>query len=144
MDFNWNNFPADNFKAAIKFACEFYSTIGRIKCPALNDEYVAFTSKGIGHILYKASMDRKEIMERLSYLRHAEPIITDPYAKIDFRKKREKVFLKKKGEYKLYEVESQYWTFKKEISPSLIIKVVLRQVEQGGKYFYSIMKYNNN
>ena len=142
MEFDWTNFPFTDYAAAKSFASSFYSKIGRIKCPALDDEYVAFTRKGIGHILYKSSRNHKDIVHRLSLLQHAEAIIMDPYAKIEYRLEDEKEYLKKNGEYKLYEVKSQYWTFKKQINPSLTVKVVVRQVEQGGKYFYSIMKYD--
>ena len=142
MEVDWNKFSIEDFEAAKKFAHDFYCTIGRIKCPALDNQYVSFSGKGIRHILYKPSRIQAEIIERLSYLRYAESILIDPYAKIEYRQKNEKEYLKKRGQFKLYEVESQYWSFKKEVEQSLIIKVVIRQVGQGNKYFYSIMKYN--
>jgi hypothetical protein len=143
MPYDWNNFPNDNFLEAKKFAHGFYSTIGRIKCPALNDEYIAFNAKGIHHVINKKSRTKDEVVARLSYLQYVESIISDPFAKIDFRQKKEKEYLKKNGLYQLYEVVSQYWTFTKPIDATLKIKVVIRQVEQGGKYFYSIMKYEH-
>jgi hypothetical protein len=143
MPTDWSQYPSDDFDAAKIFAGDFYNKIGRIRSPALNDDYVAFNSKGLRHTINKATRTREEITERLSYLRFAEEIISDPFAKIEYRKTVDKERIKKQGNYGLYEVQAQYWTFTKEIEPGVVIKVVIRQMEASGKYFYSIMRRND-
>ena len=141
MQLDWNTFPADDFEAAKKLALEFYHSIGGVSCPALNGEEVSFNRKGIDHILYKAARSHQQIIERLSYLRYVVEMLTDPDAKTDFRFVKEKTYLKKHGQHQLCDVEAKYWSFRKIVHATLVVKVLVRQVENGKKHFYSIMKY---
>jgi hypothetical protein len=141
MEPDRSKFPRDDLVKARRFATEYYRTLGRVRSPALNHEWVAFNSKGICHILYKAAHNTPEIVERLFCLQYAKAIIEDSEAEIEYRCLNDKEYLKENGNYRLCQVVSQYWTFKKGVAPELIIKVVVRQVEQGQKHFYSIMAH---
>jgi len=144
MNFDWDNFPHHDFVQAKKFASDFYKTIGRVKCPALDNEYISFNSKGMAHVLYKSTRKKPEIIERLSYLQYAESMVVDPFANIKYRQEKEKDYLKQQGEYVLCEVDGHYWSFLKPVAKDLIVKVVVRQLNEGNKYFYSIMKYERD
>lgn len=139
MSFDWQRFPHYDLEAAKKFGCAFYAAIDRVRCPAFNGEYVAFNSKGIGHILYKRTRTPQEIIRRLFYLQYAEAIIADSNAKVLSERRVEKEYIKKNGVHKLCEVDARYWNFMKSVESSLVIKLVVRQINNGGKYFYSIM-----
>jgi hypothetical protein len=140
MERDWSKFPKDDLEAARIFAVEYYRQIAMVKSPALGNEFVYFNHKGIGHILHKASRSRGTIIERLMCLRHVRHILSDPSAEVEYRKYVEKEYLRKQGEFILEDVEAQYWTFRKQLHANLIIKVVVRQVNRGVKYFYSIFR----
>ena len=72
------------YEKAKQQAKQIYSKIGRIKCPALGDEYVLFTSAGFDHLLRKGRIPRtrNEQKRRFTLLPYVEKIIKNPTAKI--------------------------------------------------------------
>lgn len=42
-----------NYEKIKEDARDFYKKLGRIRCPAFNNEYVYFTSEGFNHLVYK-------------------------------------------------------------------------------------------
>ena len=67
-----------------------------------------------------------------------ESILKNPKAVIVYRKEEKKIFVKQKGIKILKESVIHYWTFV-YFTDSKRIKVVIRQVNNGSKHFYSIM-----
>lgn len=141
MTLDWSAFPSQDLAAAKTFAAAHYDSIGSVVCPVLNHETISFNRKGMAHILYKSTRTKMEIIDRLFYLQYAEQILLDPSVEIDRRFVREKEYVKKRGNHILCDVESQYWCLKKEVRPSLVIKLIVRQVDRGNKHFYSIMRH---
>lgn len=131
------------YEKAKKQAKQLYSRIGRIKCPALGDEYVFFTSAGFDHILRKGRIPRtrNEQKRRFTLLPYIESIIKNPDTKIAYRKSDIKEKVNRHGEKVLIESVAHFWTFREKIN-DCVIKVVVRQLANKDKHFFSVMGDN--
>ncbi|MEK7080707.1 MAG: hypothetical protein AAB925_02675 [Patescibacteria group bacterium] len=131
------------YKKAKQQAKQIYSKIGRIKCSALGDEYVFFTSAGFDHLLRKGRIPRtrNEQKRRFTLLPYVEEIIKNPTAKIIYRKTEIKERVNRHGEKILIESIAHFWTLKKKVG-DCIIKIVVRQLENKNKHFFSVMGDN--
>lgn len=131
------------YEKAKQQAKQIYSKIGRIRCPALGDEYVFFTSAGFNHILRKGRIPRtrNEQKRRFTLIPYVEEIIKNPAAKIIYRKTEVKEKVNRHGEKVLIESMAHFWTFVDKID-DCAIKVVIRQLENKNKYFFSVMGDN--
>lgn len=142
---HFNNMDAQKlgYKKAKQQAKQIYSKIGRIKCAALGDEYVFFTSAGFDHLLRKGRIPRtrNEQKRRFTLLPYVENIIKNPTAKIVYRKLDVKEKANRHGEKVLIESVAHFWTFKEKID-DCVIKVVIRQLENKDKHFFSVMGDN--
>lgn len=121
-------------------AKKVYSRIGRIKCPALDDEMVVFNSAGFNHLVRKGRIPRprNEQKRRFVLLEYAEQIIKNPRADIEFRQSEIKYTVDRYGEEVLMTSVAKFWTFAQTID-GCVIKVVIRQIEDKQKIFFSIM-----
>lgn len=129
MALDWDDIPTDNLPKARHVARLLYNRIGRVSCPALNNEAVVFNAKGIHHLVYKPMRDATELIERLGLLRYAEEVITHPDAEVVYRN------IQERGRR---DINAHYWTLRKLIN-GWIVKVVIKQEGCGQKFFYSIM-----
>jgi len=131
------------YEKAKQQAKQIYSKIGRIKCPALGDEYVFFTSAGFDHILRKGRIPRtrNEQKRRFTLLPYVENIIKNPTAKIIYRKLNVKEKVNRHGEKVLIESAAHFWTFKERVN-DCTVKIVIRQLENKNKHFFSVMGDN--
>lgn len=131
------------YEKAKKQAKQLYSKIGQIKCPALGNEYVFFTSAGFGHILRKGRIPRtrNEQKRRFTLLPHVENIIKNPTAKIVYRKLDIKEKVNRHGEKILMKSVAYFWTFEERID-DCFVKVVIRQLANKDKHFFSVMGDN--
>lgn len=114
----------------IKFR-QKYRSIGSVKCPALENEMVYFGRSGFNHLLRKGKRlrDGQVQWKRLSLLQFA------PY------------ILKMAKQYETHTVTNDpihpkklinYWTFVRYGLLERKITLVVRQIENGKKEFYSI------
>jgi hypothetical protein len=127
------------YGACKKWAKKFYKKIGTIISPALDNQYVSFNNTGFNHLIRKLSLrSRNEQKRRFLLLPRAESIIKNPKAIIVYRKEEKKILIKRKETKILKESVIHYWTFV-HFTDSKRIKVVIRQVNNGSKHFYSIM-----
>lgn len=135
--------PKLGYNKAKQKAKQIYSKIGRIKSPALGDEYVFFTSAGFNHLMRKGRIPRtrNEQKRRFALLSLAEKIITNPTAKIIYRKTEIKEKTNRHGEKVLVQSTAHFWTFEEKIN-DCNVKVVIRQLENKSKHFFSIMGDN--
>jgi hypothetical protein len=119
---------------------ELYNTIGRTWCPALND-YVTFNSIGFKHLIWKKKKyrSRRQQRERLALLPHAPEIIAKAITPDNRRIRTESVVVKWRGEKKKVLSKSTFWAFKAELN-GRTIRVVVRQVKNGHKHFFSIFE----
>jgi hypothetical protein len=133
------NLKRMGYNSCKKWAKKFYKKIGAIISPALDDQFVYFNNTGFNHLIRKLSIrSRTEQKKRFLLLPKVESIIKNPKAIIVYRKE-EKKFLSKWKESKfLKESSFHYWTFVC-FTDSKKIKVVIRQINNGCKHFYSVM-----
>ena len=120
-----------------------YSKIGQIHSPALSGEYVAFTSKGFTHLIRKGHnpRPRSEQVRRFLLIPYAEQIIKNPKATILYRSSETKYYINRHGQKILTSSIAHFWTFVESINGRRT-KVVVRQLNQGQKHFFSIMGDN--
>ncbi len=121
-------------------ARDIYNKIGSIHCPALKDELVAFNRIGLNHLIRKGDnlRPKNEQKRRFILLQYVENIITDQNADIEFRKYSIKEKKSKFGNKIMIQSDAYFWTFSACIRDCKI-KVVVRQVGNGQKHFFSIM-----
>ena len=127
------------YEKSRKWAKKTYKKIGRITCPALDNEYVNFTNVGFNHLIRKLKIrSRRDQKKRFAFLIYAEEIIKNPNASIIYRKTEKKIKVKHYGRRIFQTAIVQYWAFVQNIK-KWKIKVVIRQVNSGAKHFYSIV-----
>jgi len=124
-------------------ACNFYKQINKIRCPALNYQFVHFSSEGFKHLIYKGKGKRKERSKqdqiaRFKLLPRARELvkITTTFQEYD-----ESVTTIKKKRFKKVVQESatiRYWGLI-AIIRNVKIKVIIREVGNGKKHFWSVI-----
>lgn len=117
-----------NYRDTRDLALKEYKKIGKIRCPALNDELVYFSNAGFRHLIRKDKIrSRAEQKQRFLLLPFAKEIIGDSNSTLEYREKILNGSL------------TQYWSLT-NVRDNLPIRVVIRQVNNGRKHFYSIIK----
>jgi len=137
------------YKKAKEKARNLYVKIGRIQCPALNNECIAFTNEGFNHILRKGRIPRtkNEQKRRLSLIPYIERILKNPRAVVCHEHRNTRTIINRYGNKLLIKSTADFWTFTERID-GCVIKVVVRQIPPNGqKHFMSVMgdviKINN-
>lgn len=130
------------YEKAKEKAKEIYSKIGSVGCPAL-DSHVAFSRYGLSHIMRKGRIPRtrNEQKRRFTLLPYVENIIKNPTAVILYRKEVIKERVNRHGEKVLMESVAHFWTFIENME-DCTIKVVVRQLNDKTKHFFSVMGDN--
>jgi len=118
-----------NHKLFIKKAKEEYKKIGHVECPAFDNKKVIFNNYGFNHLIRKGQELRPiEIqIERINLTKkYATQILKSSYNYMTYLKDVDK------DNHTAY-----FWSFisKKD---GLNIRVVVRQLENGPKHFFSI------
>ncbi len=117
-----------NYEKARIQALKEYKKIQEIRCPLLNNERIYFNNAGFKHLIRKERVrSLSEQQERFRLLPYAKEIITDPSSVVQYRKKVLKGLM------------TQYWSLTNS-RDNKIIKVIMRQVGEGQKHFYSIYR----
>jgi hypothetical protein len=106
---------------------KFYKTLMSVQSSHFNGAWVIFNNVGFKHLIRKARVrSQKEQIKRFKLLTYVPEIITDPSANISHR-------IDTTSRHKV-----QYWSFYKE-KDGKEITVIVRQVGNGVKHFYSVM-----
>jgi hypothetical protein len=129
------------YEKAKEKAKNVYSKIGRVQCPALNDELIAFTNAGFNHLMRKGRIPRtrNEQKRRFILIKYIENIIKNPKATILYERSETKVVKNVHGDKVLVQSIADFWTFMDTVD-GCRIKVVIRQLQpQGSKHFLSVM-----
>lgn len=107
-----------------KEAWDFYSRIGSVICPTLNNEKVVFSRAGFNHLIRKGKRLRpeREQIRRLRLLPYVEKVISSKNVTL----------LNTPG------ISADFWEISKKVN-GLTIKVVIRQKNTSSKHFFSIM-----
>ncbi len=128
------------YEKSKKIAKKIYSKIGRIPCPAFDNELIAFTSEGFNHLVRKGRIPRtrNEQKRRFVLIPYIEEIIKNPRAEITFRQTEEQYSVNRHGQNILVTSVANFWTFHAQIK-KCEIKLVIKQIGSGQKQFQSIM-----
>lgn len=121
---------------------EYYSTIGDVHCPYFK-ERVNFNAKGLDHIKFKdwnRARNRSDQYMRLKLLHCATEVISksNTLQGISKIKSLQRVKTNSRWEEKLKEVT--YYMFFAVVG-KVRIKVIVKEIEGGQKYFWSIIPY---
>jgi len=132
------------YEKAREKAKNIYSKIGQISCPALNGEYVSFTSAGFNHLIRKGRIPRtrNEQKRRFVLLPFVDQIIKNPKATIQYQRREEKYHINRHGTKILKTSMADFWTFVEKVN-DCVVKVVIRQLNKtSNKHFFSVMGDN--
>ena len=111
-----------------RIAKSVYKKIGEVVCPILDNEKIYFNATGFGHLIRKLKIrSRNEQKRRFRLLPFAKKIILESTKIEDYREKKKKRKIIKE------------WALINTFG-ILTIKLVIRQVGNGNKHFYSIMQ----
>lgn len=130
------------YEKAKEKAKKIYSRIGHVKCPALQGR-VSFSRLGFNHLIRKGRIPRtkNEQKRRFVLLPYVENIVKNPTATIQYRKEKIKEKANRHGKKVLIESVAHFWTFIETIR-DCTVKVVIRQLNNGNKHFFSVMGDN--
>lgn len=114
----------DGYEAIKREAKKAYDKIDRVWCPALND-YVAFRKAGFRHLIWKGPAPRlkSEQKRRFTLLPYVEKILQNPNNSVIYKS----------------EGDAKFWGFT-DRQNERIIRVVLRQIGEGEKHFFSVFE----
>jgi hypothetical protein len=120
----------EDWKKFIKKTHESYRKIGSIPCPAFNGELVYFNRNGWKHLIRKGRIPRTqdEQLERLQLISKA-PLLLNTSSK-----------------YHMHTIELQgksiahFWSFVNKNK----ITIIVRQINNGPRHFFSIFKDNTS
>ena len=117
----------------------FYSAIGVLLCPALENQPVHFNSIGFTHLMRKGK-DLRPINDQMRrfVLLHYAPKVIQYGKKIGYRIFQKKIVVKSHKSKKEKMVTIQFWTLSLYID-SKQVKVIIIQEGNGQKNFLSIM-----
>ena len=123
------------FKELIKQRRAWYKTIGKIKCPILNEE-VVFNSKGFYHLRYDSFGKARSVPEqqyKIGLLPLVIPVIKNVTKIFDYKKEQYSKPLKK-----FFEI----WELRAVVGKSdpALVCVVLRRIGNGNITFLSVYK----
>jgi len=121
---------------------EFYKSIGNVRCPALGSECVHFTSEGFNHLVYKASkkQPRPESVQvmRFDLLPKAKLLLEQTTTFQEYEEEYRYLSVNRGGQYRKENMLVRAWGFIAIIN-RFRIKVVVEQVGNGKKHFYSVI-----
>lgn len=128
----------ENYEEAKRRAKEFYKKIGCVFCPALND-FITFNSAGFRHLVWQGKTLRreKEQMRRFALLSDVKNILNDFNGNKEYRTTKQILRTDRHGKKIRTEIRIQFWGLIREIDGKRI-KVIVRQVGNGRKHFFSI------
>ena len=130
----------ENYSKILENTRSFYEKIGRVRCPALNNEYVHFNSEGFTHLLYKnkTPRTRNEILTKLKLVTRARDIVAKTTTYQEYDEALEMLTLKKMKRKSTESCIVKYWGIV-AIHKERRLKVVIRQIGNGQKNFYSVI-----
>jgi hypothetical protein len=120
--------PEENWRKFIKKAHIEYKKIGHVECPAFGNESIYFNKHGFSHLIRKKGKPRSPFQQlrRTRLLLYAKGILC-----------RATTFATHSTSVE-DDVKASFWTFYETVD-SIQIKIVVRQLGEGRKHFFSIM-----
>ena len=119
------------YKSTKRLAKSIYKKIKKVICPILNGEEIHFNATGFGHLIRKLKIrSRNEQKRRFRLIPFAKRTILESKIIEDYREN-------KINKGKVVKEWALVHTF-----GILTIKLIIKQVGNGNKHFYSIMQKN--
>lgn len=128
------------FKEIKKESVALYNSIEKVKCPYFS-EYVAFNSKGIQHLKFKAWNKTRSIKDqymRLKLLKYAPDIIKKSHTLQEYCEKRSMERIQINSRWEEQAIVVSYYGFI-AIIDEIRIKIIIKETKGGEKYFWSII-----
>lgn len=100
-----------------------------VHCPAFDCEKIVFNAKGINHLIFKGNRSRREESRILTNIR---------LLPLAIKVLRNTSFWQEENLYPKDGVEYRFWCFEAVVE-NRRIKVIVRQVGQGNKHFWSVI-----
>lgn len=130
-----------NYEKIRDDAHEFYKKIGRIKCPAFDNEPVYFNAIGFNHLIYKSEncqRSRHDQITKFKLLAKAKTIVEISTTFQEYDESLTEI-VRKKYKNKIKETCSvSYWGLVAIIN-GYRTKVIIRQIAKGNKHFFSVI-----
>jgi hypothetical protein len=128
----------DSYEETRWKAKEFYGNIGCVWCPSLNDS-VTFNSAGFRHLIWQGKTLRrqKEQIRRFTLLPDAASILSNLGGDKEQRTIERLSKIDRHGKRTDVKIRIKFWGLAQEISGRRI-KVIVRQIGNGKKHFFSI------
>src|SRR3989344_3149448 len=130
-----------DYEVVRREAQELYASFGKVNCPAFGNEPVYFTSEGFNHLVYKTPKkprDQRVQIMKFELLNKAKLIVETSTTFQEYKEEFEYVNLKKHGRHIRENALVRSWGLI-AIVKKFRIKVVIRQVGNGKKEFYSVI-----
>jgi len=130
-----------NYEKIKEDAQNFYKQIGRVRCPALNNEYVFFASEGFNHLIYKGGRSERNKAEQImkfKLLPKAKLIIETSTTFQEYDESLKSIIRKMRKRTITDTAIVKYWGLV-AIIKGFRTKVIIRQIGNGQKYFWSVI-----
>lgn len=130
-----------NYEKVRENALNFYKKIGRISCPAFNNEPVYFTAEGFNHLIYKndrRERDKSVQIMKFKLLPKAKDVVGRSATYQEYDECLIEVKREKKGRILKETCLAHYWGLV-AIMQDFRIKVIVRQCGNGQKHFWSVI-----
>ena len=128
------------FEQVRKTAEGNYKSIGKVKCPYLDDD-VHFNAEGFEHILYKkwdTPRSKQEQYTRLKLLPLAVKVISQSHTLQEYNENKTFIRVQSNSKWNKELKLLRYYIFMAIIN-NVLVKVVVREIEGRNKNFYSII-----
>lgn len=136
------NFNKKDFIKTKKEAEKFYSSINSVYCPYFNEK-IAFNSKGLKHLKFKADQQarpRKEQYSRLKLLSFAPEVLKKSHTVQGIWKLKRLEEQKTNNRWEKILKPVIYYEFI-AVLENIRIKVIIKEVEGGEKHFWSVIPF---
>lgn len=114
-----------NWKKYIKKSKKDYKSIGYVECPAFSNDKIYFNKHGFRHLLRKGQDVRpiSEQVRRLNLLGKVPKILKVSEYYLDYRVVK----------------DAQFWSISQKHGKNRSIIIIIRQIKNGPKHFFSVM-----
>lgn len=138
----WSDASLDNYHDLRKAAENYYRSFKPIKCPAIENLYVSFSSEGFNHLIYKNKTERnkKEQFGRFKFVEAARDVIGKTTTIQESDEKIQNVVIKKKKKKIRADKLIKYCAFI-SVTKYGKIKVIIKQLGNGNYTFWSVIPF---
>ena len=130
-----------NYDKIREDAHSFYQKIGAVRCPALNNEVVHFNAEGFNHLIYKGrrrERSKNDQITKFKLLPKAKTIVEISTTHQEYDESLTTIRKKRFGKTVEETTTVKYWGFV-GIIQNFRVKVIVRQIGNGQKHFWSVI-----